>query len=137
MHEWALAESIITTALDVAKKEHLKTITQVTIHIGELQQIEREIFTFALKESAALYPKKFPKISFQLKTEKSTLQCNSCLHEWAFQDMKKKLNEDTSEAIHFIPEVIFVHTRCPTCGSPDFSIKKGRGVTVSSIKGTR
>jgi hydrogenase nickel incorporation protein HypA/HybF len=51
--------------------------------------------------------------------------------------MKKKLNEDESEAIHFLPEVAFVHTRCPKCKSPDFEITKGRGVTITSIKGEK
>ena len=50
---------------------------------------------------------------------------------------KKKLNEDESEAIHFIPEVFLVHTRCPKCGSPDFEITTGRGVSIASIKGER
>jgi len=51
--------------------------------------------------------------------------------------MKKKLNEDESEAIHFIPEVAFVHARCPKCGSPDFEIMTGRGVSITSIKGEK
>jgi hydrogenase nickel incorporation protein HypA/HybF len=51
--------------------------------------------------------------------------------------MKKKFNETESESIHFIPEVVFVHARCPKCGSPDFEITKGRGVVLSSIKGLR
>ena len=52
MHEWALAESIVLAAVETAQKEKLKTITEVTVHIGELQQIEKEIFLFALNELA-------------------------------------------------------------------------------------
>ena len=37
MHEWALAESIITTVLEASKKEKLKEITKVNILLGELQ----------------------------------------------------------------------------------------------------
>ena len=48
MHEWALAESILTAATDAAKKEKLKKITEIKIIIGELQQIEQDIFEFAL-----------------------------------------------------------------------------------------
>jgi hydrogenase nickel incorporation protein HypA/HybF len=137
MHEWALAESIILTAVEVAKKEQLKTITEITVHIGELQQIEREIFTFALKELKTSHSKTLKNTSFHLRTEKSTLKCNACNHTWKYQDMKKKLSEKESEVIHFIPEVVFAHARCPKCGSPDFEITKGRGVTLTSIKGTR
>jgi hydrogenase nickel incorporation protein HypA/HybF len=137
MHEWALAESIIMAAVEEAQKEKLKTITQVTVHIGELQQIEKEIFLFALNELSKSQKPPIKKDAFLLKTEKSTLTCKNCGETWKYSDMKKKLNETETESIHFIPEVVFVHMRCPRCGSPDFEITKGRGVVLSSIKGVR
>ena len=137
MHEWALAESIVMAAVETAQKEKLKTITEVTVHIGELQQIEKEIFLFALNELAKSQKPKIKNDAFHLKIEKSTLTCKTCGHCWKYSDMKKKLNETESESIHFIPEVVFVHARCPSCGSPDFEITKGRGVMLTSIKGLR
>ena len=137
MHEWALAESIVMAAVEAAQKEKLKTITEVTVHIGELQQIEKEIFLFALNELAKSQKPKIKNDAFHLKTEKGTLTCKTCGHTWKYSDMKKKLNETESESIHFLPEVVFVHARCPSCGSPDFEITKGRGVTLTSIKGAR
>ncbi len=50
MHEWALAESVLSAAVDTAKAQHLKTITDITVEVGELQQIEKEIFLFALTQ---------------------------------------------------------------------------------------
>ena len=50
MHEWALAESILTAAVEAAEKEKLKKITEIKIGMGELQQIEQDIFEFALDE---------------------------------------------------------------------------------------
>ena len=137
MHEWALAESIVMAAVETAQKEKLKTITEITVHIGELQQIEKEIFLFALNELAKPQKTKIKNDAFHLKTEKSALTCKTCGHTWKYSDMKKKMNETESESIHFIPEVVFVHARCPSCGSPDFEITKGRGVMLSSIKGER
>jgi hydrogenase nickel incorporation protein HypA/HybF len=137
MHEWALAESIVMATVEEAQKEQLKKITQVTVYIGELQQIEKEIFLFALNELAKSQKPPIKKDAFVLKTEKSTLMCKTCGQTWKYSDMKKKLNETESESIHFIPEVVFVHTRCPHCGSPDFEITKGRGVVLSNIKGVR
>jgi len=137
MHEWALAESIVMATLEEARKEHLKSITQVTVTIGELQQIEKDIFLFALTELSKSQHPPIKKDAFHLKTEHSTLTCKTCGHTWTYQDMKKSLNETESESIHFIPEVVFVHARCPQCGSPDFEIAKGRGVILSSIKGVR
>lgn len=137
MHEWALAESIITAALDAADKDKLKKINEITIQIGELQQIERDIFEFALKEIIKSQNKKLKNTKILIETEESTLKCKNCEHAWSFNDMKKKLTEDESESIHFIPEVAFVHARCPKCGSPDFEIVKGRGVSIKSIKGVQ
>jgi hydrogenase nickel incorporation protein HypA/HybF len=137
MHEWALAESILSATLEEAEKEKLKTIDEIKIGIGELQQIERDIFEFALEEIIKSKDNKLKNVKISIETEKSTLKCKSCEHTWKFSDMKKKLNEDESEAIHFIPEVAFVHTRCPKCGSPDFEITTGRGVSIISIKGKR
>ena len=137
MHEWALAESILSATLEEAEKEKLKTIDEIKIGIGELQQIERDIFEFALEEIINSKDNKLKNVKINIETEKSSLKCKSCEHTWKFSDMKKKLNEDESEAIHFIPEVAFVHTRCPKCGSPDFEITTGRGVSIISIKGKR
>jgi hydrogenase nickel incorporation protein HypA/HybF len=137
MHEWALAESILTAALEAVEKEKLKSITEIRISIGELQQIEQDIFEFSLNEIIKTQDEKLKDVKIKIETEKSTLKCKSCENTWKFSDMKKKLNEDESEAIHFIPEVAFVHTRCPKCGSPDFEITTGRGVSITSIKGEK
>lgn len=137
MHEWALAESILTAALEAAEKEKLKKITLINISIGELQQIEQDIFEFSINEILKAQNKKLKDVEIRIETEKSTLRCKSCDNKWAFDDMKKKLNETESEAIHFLPEVAFVHARCPKCGSPDFEIISGRGVAITSIKGEK
>ena len=128
MHEWALAESILTAAVEEAEKKHLKKITQIKISIGELQQIEQDIFQFALDEIIKVQKDKLKDVKIKIETEKSTLLCKNCSNTWSYDDMKKKLNDDETEAIHFIPEVTFVHTRCPKCKSPDFEITTGRGV---------
>ncbi|UCF49843.1 MAG: hydrogenase maturation nickel metallochaperone HypA, partial [Thermoplasmatales archaeon] len=50
MHEWALAESILTTAVNAAEKEKIKKIKEIVVGLGELQQVEQDIFEFALGE---------------------------------------------------------------------------------------
>lgn len=137
MHEWALAESVIKSSIAAAEKEKLVKITEINVLLGELQQIADDIFRFALDELVVLYKDSFQNVTINIETEKTFLRCKQCEHSWEFGDMKEKLNPDEAEAIHFIPEVAFVHTRCPQCGSPDFEILKGRGVSVSSIKGVK
>lgn len=132
MHEWALAEAVIAAASQIAEKEGLKEVTEVKVRIGELQQIERDIFYFALRQ---LKPTKFEKSKFDVETEKGRLKCRACGKEWPFN--KNKLDKDSAEAIHFVPEIAHTYIKCPKCGSPDFEIIEGRGVWLQSIKGVK
>ena len=130
MHEWALAEAVIAAAAEVAKKEKLKDVTAVTIKVGELQQVEREILLFALKQ---LKPATFKNARFRITKAKTTLKCRACGNTWLFQ--KAKLDAETAEAIHFVPEVAHTYIKCPRCGSPDFEITEGRGIWLENVKG--
>ena len=137
MHEWALAESVIKSSIAAAEKEKLTKIKEINVKLGALQQIADDIFKFALDELVETYKDKFDDVKINIEIDKTLLQCKRCEHTWQFKDMKDKLSNDEAEAIHFIPEVAFVHTRCPKCQSPDFRIVEGRGVSISSIKGVR
>ncbi len=132
MHEWALAEAVIKTASEIAKKEGLKKITEVTVKIGELQQVERPIFRFALSQ---VKPENFKEAKFRLSTAKTTLKCRVCGNVWVFK--KSSLDKNTAEAIHFVPEVAHTFIKCPNCGSPDFEIAEGRGVWLETIRGEK
>jgi hydrogenase nickel incorporation protein HypA/HybF len=132
MHEWALAEAVIKTAEEIAAKEGLKQVTEVSVKIGELQQIERPIFRFALSQ---LKPASFKGAKFRLTTAKAEFKCRVCKTTWAYN--KKKLDKQTTEAIHFVPEVAHTYLKCPKCNSPDFEITTGRGVWLESIKGAK
>jgi len=132
MHEWALAEAVITAAQQIAEKEKLREVKEVTIKVGELQQIEQEILRFALSQ---LKPASFKNAKFRITKAKTTLKCRVCENTWLFR--KQKLDEGTAEAIHFIPEVAHAYIKCPKCGSPDFEITEGRGVWLENIKGVR
>jgi hydrogenase nickel incorporation protein HypA/HybF len=132
MHEWALAEAVITTALQIAEKEQLKEVTEVSVKVGELQQVEKEIFRFALKQLATAH---FKSAKFHITTAKTTFKCRVCGNKWLFR--KQKLDKETVEAIHFVPEVAHTYIKCPKCGSPDFEIADGRGVWLESIKGAK
>ena len=132
MHEWALAEAVITGARQIAEKEKLREIKEVTIKVGELQQVEEDILRFALSQ---LKPASFKNAEFHIERAKTTLKCRVCGNTWLFS--KNKLDENTAEAIHFVPEVAHAYIKCPICGSPDFEIVEGRGIWLESIKGVR
>ena len=132
MHEWALAEAVISMASQLAEKERLKEITEVKIKVGELQQIELDIFEYALSQ---LKTEKFKHVKFTIETVQAELKCRFCGYQWLFR--KEGLEEEVQEAIHFIPEIAHTYIKCPKCGSPDFEIVKGRGVWLESIKGAK
>jgi hydrogenase nickel incorporation protein HypA/HybF len=134
MHEWALAEAILVSAKQVAEQENLKTVTEVTIKVGELQQAEPQILRFALSQMKADNDI-FKNTKFHILKAKSTLKCRVCATTWHFN--LKKLDKATAEAIHFVPEVAHTFIKCPKCGSPDFEIVSGRGVWLQDIKGAK
>ncbi len=134
MHEWALAESILAAAETTAADQHFKKISRITINLGELQNIDRGILRFALKELAKERPR-FTATRFSFRTEATTFSCTACRQHWSLADIKQKLTSDEAEAIHFIPEAALSYVRCPHCGSPDYHILTGRGVTLATITG--
>lgn len=137
MHEWALAEAVIETVVLEAKKEGLKEILNVKVIIGELQQIDPDIFKFALESVIQPFEPLLSTGKFIIVTDKCILKCRVCSHGWAYGDALKCLDEDKAEAIHFVPEAAHAYMRCPRCGSPDFEIIKGRGVWIDYIEGER
>ena len=132
MHEWALAEAVISTVSQIAEKERLKEVTEVEIKVGELQQIELDILEFALSQLKTL---EFKNVKFNIEKVRAELKCRVCGHQWIFS--KERLNKDVAEAIHFVPEIAHTYVKCPKCGSPDFEILHGRGIWLESIKGER
>jgi hydrogenase nickel incorporation protein HypA/HybF len=132
MHEWALAEAVITAASQIAEKEGLREIREVTVKVGELQQVELDILEFAFSQ---LKPANFRDAKFHIKRATTELKCRACGHTWLFR--KQELDESVAEAIHFVPEVAHTYIKCPKCGSPDFEIAEGRGVWLENIKGVR
>ena len=130
MHEWALAEALISTVIQVSKKEGLRKIFEIEVRIGELQDIDLEIFKFALIQ---LRPDYLKDAEFKFKIVKTKLKCRVCGHEWS--PRKDELDESVREAIHFIPEITHAYLRCPRCGSIDFDIIEGRGVWLEYVRG--
>jgi len=132
MHEWALAEAVVSTTLKTAEEKGLKEIIELKIKIGELQQIDQEILEFALSQ---LRSPMLRNAKFSFETVKAELKCRVCDHKWKFST--KNMDEDVSEFIHFVPEIAHTYLKCPKCGSPDFEILTGRGVWLDSIKGVK
>ncbi len=132
MHEWALAEGVITTAQKFAEENGLTKVTEVVVMIGELQQIDHDVLEFTFQQ---LKTELFKDAKFVLKTQPAMFKCRACGNEWSFK--AQGLTEDISEAIHFVPEMAHVYVKCTECESPDFEVTQGRGVWLATIKGVK
>ncbi len=132
MHEWALAEGIMATAIEFAEKNGAERIEEIVIVLGELQDVDRDIVEFALnnlkKDTIAQDAK------FVFEEEKALFQCRACGHRWGLDESKGEMNEEIREDIHFVPEVVHAFLSCPNCGSRDFEVVKGRGVYIREMK---
>lgn len=132
LHEWALAESIILTAVEEAKKAMASKIKRIIIVVGELQTIDIDVLKFALEEIKKGTIAENAIIEYVY--EKPKFRCNVCGYEWEINSLSEILDEDAIESIHFIPELSLAFLRCPKCGKQDFSILKGRGIYIKEIE---
>jgi hydrogenase nickel incorporation protein HypA/HybF len=132
MHEWALAEGVLSTAEKFAQENNLTKVTEVIIIIGELQQVEHDVLEFAFEQ---LKTSLFKEAKFIMNSQPGKFKCRNCGNEWVYNT--KGMTEEVSEAIHFVPEMAHVYIKCAECISPDFEVLEGRGVWLATIKGER
>lgn len=127
-----MAEGVVSAATRIAEEEGLEEVNEVTVRIGELQQVEHEGLKYALNH---LRTPIMRNTRFILKPIPAELRCRVCGEEWRFNP--EALDGQVSEAIHFVPEMAHVYLKCPRCGSPDFEVVEGRGVWLAYVKGVK
>jgi hydrogenase nickel incorporation protein HypA/HybF len=130
MHEWALAESVLEAVRRECGAEHLTAFRRVTVRLGELQNIEEEIFTEGLRTLAGEYG--IGTEVFVIEHVPARFACNHCGRRWELRE-SGEVSEEELEAIHFLPETAHLFIRCPQCGSGDYHIEEGRGVSIGAI----
>ncbi|MBU1865292.1 MAG: hydrogenase nickel incorporation protein HypA [Actinobacteria bacterium] len=135
MHEFALADAVVKSALRAARDAGMDRIETVTVRVGELQQIKADLFEFSLTEVLPAADPTLEGVRFVVKQEPVRFGCRVCERRFGRPDLEKVGNPDEMEAIHFIPELSHAFVRCPGCGSPDFDILAGRGVTLERVEG--
>lgn len=135
MHEWAVAESIVLSALREAERAGIRSITKVRIRVGELHRMERDILSLAVLSIFKEYGHELKEEGILICEEKTEYGCRNCGRSWKYEDVHESLREDEKEFIHFIPEVSASFIRCPSCGSFDFDFVRGRGILLETIEG--
>lgn len=130
MHEWALAEALVKLIEHRAIEYGKNRLSYVEIILGELQQIDEEIFLYAFNELINILKreKNIEVLKFRLVREGAEFKCNRCGFIWSLEMISP--SNDELELIHFIPETVHSFISCPRCGSHDFDIIRGRGLDV-------
>ena len=137
MHEFALADAVMRAALSSARSEGLARVTALHLKVGELQQIKKDVFEFALQETRPAGGALLAETAVTVVIEPATFRCRACGHEFLLAEASGARADDEREAIHFVPELAHAFMTCPSCASPDFEIVGGRGVSIESIEGER
>ncbi|MCS7280817.1 MAG: hydrogenase nickel incorporation protein HypA [Desulfobacterota bacterium] len=135
MHEWAVAESIVLTVLKEAEKNGMRFLDRIVLRIGELQRMEKDILCFAMESIFRHYGYELSEKNFDILEEPAFFKCHVCETEWPYVEVLRSMGEEEKEFIHFIPEVAHGFIKCPSCGSSDFELERGRGVVIESISG--
>jgi hydrogenase nickel incorporation protein HypA/HybF len=128
MHEWALAEATVEA---VRREAGGRRVLGVQLAFGELQQVDRDVFGAAVAELAAASG--IAPDVFTVDVEPARFSCRACGLGWTLADVPG-LAEGEREAVHLLPETAHAYVRCPGCGSVDFDVAAGRGVSIVSIE---
>jgi len=130
MHEWILAKEVVSAALKVAEEKKAKRVSEIRIKVGELQQADKGVLEFAIKELSKGTKAENSKVV--IEPERSVFKCNICGEKWVFD--YEKLEAEEAEEVHFTPEAVHACIKCPKCNSPDFQIKEGLEVVLDSVR---
>lgn len=135
MHELALADAVMKAAVKAADDAGISRIDRLVVKVGELQQIEKDLFEFSLASVLSSRDDRLRGASFDVSLEPVRFGCNACNRDYGRDEVSVD-DAEAAEAIHFIPELSHAFARCPSCGSPDFDILAGRGITLERIEGS-
>jgi hydrogenase nickel incorporation protein HypA/HybF len=134
MHEFALADAVVKTALRVAADAGIAHIERISVSVGELQRIRSDLLEFSLTQVLPPDVPALADVEFRVTVEPVRFRCRACGTEFG-QDEADPLGDEALEAMHMIPELSHAFLRCPGCTGPDFEIVAGRGVTLERVEG--
>lgn len=128
MHEWALAEAAVET---VRREAGGRRVLRVRLSFGELQAVDRDVFAAALADLAPAAG--MDAAAFAVEDDPARFACRVCGRTWALADAPG-LSAEEREAIHLLPEAAYAYLSCSGCGSADFDVIAGRGVSIAAIE---
>lgn len=134
MHEYALADAILTAARDVARREGLRRVRVIEATLGELQDLRPELMDEALRRLLPEAGAELQGAELRLVVEPARLRCRGCAREFGLAEAGAP-DAEQREAIHLLPELAHAFLACPGCGSGDFELRAGRGAGLAAVEG--
>lgn len=131
MHELALAEGVVATALKVAEG---RAVCRIVVVVGQLQQIDVDTFRDCVQQVVPAGEPTLAGLRVDFRTEPARFRCRACEQAFALSDLPEPPGSEELEAIHFVPELSHSYISCPSCGSPDFEVAAGRGIWIDHIE---
>jgi len=131
VHELALAEGVVATALKSAAGRRVR---RIVVKVGQLQQVDPEVFRDCVEQVVPADEPALAGVVIDLEAEPAQLRCRACGHAFGLGDLPEPLGAEELEAIHFVPELAHSYVACPACGSPDFEVTAGRGIWIGHIE---
>src|SRR5512136_302755 len=120
MHEYSISAEIVKTVLDTAENNSAKKVLSVQLEIGELALLNVEQVKFWIDELFKGTVAEGAKV--RVKKIKAEIECTECGYRGGpTSDLKNTPNHLTLLS-------------CPTCGSFQIEIKKGRECLLQRIQ---
>lgn len=135
MHELALADAVVKAAVRAASERGIRRIDRIVVGVGELQQIDPELFRYSLTSVLATADPRVAGVVFDVRDVAVAFGCRACGAAFGRPELEAVGNDTALEAIHLLPELAHAYVRCPACASPDFEVTAGRGVMLERIEG--
>lgn len=134
MHEYALADAVVTAARELARREGLRRVRVIEVTLGELQGLEPDLMEEALRRMLPEGGAELQGAELRLLVEPARLRCRGCAREFGLAEAGAPGAEER-EAIHLLPELAHAFLACPGCGSGDFEVRSGRGAGLAAVEG--
>lgn len=112
MHEMSIAVSLLERVLAEAAKGGLRTVTQVTVSVGSLQSVEKDLLKEAFR--AAAEGSAAQGAQMEVQTQEALATCLPC-----GRDFKPSFHSFT----------------CPHCGKADVKVIRGKEMFLLSLSG--
>lgn len=142
MHEFSIAQSIIDSIADEAHVKNAKAVSEISVDIGELMQLDVDTLRAGLK--ILLAGPLFSDAKVRLHVVRAKFSCRRCAHAWTMSQAKRQLLEVPDELLvrepdskelplHFLPHLYPAFLHCPKCGSSDVRVIRGKEILLRRL----